>query len=46
MDKTKGGVESGEGDGDGWGAGRVGEKGRRLYLNSNKIKKWKKIKHI
>ena len=36
MDKTKGGMESGEGDGDGWG-GRVvmGRKFRQLYLNNN-----------
>ena len=36
MDKTKTGVESGEGGGDGWGWGRVGRKGRKLYLNNNK----------
>ena len=37
MDKTKGGVESGEGGGDGWGRGVVvGGKCRQLYLNNNK----------
>ena len=40
MDKTKGGVESGEEGGNGWGwGGVVGGKGRQLYLNNNKIKK-------
>ena len=37
MDKTKVGVESGEGGGDGQGQGEVGGKGRKLYLNNNKI---------
>ena len=37
------GVESGEGNGDGWGGGgEMGEKGRKLYLNNNKILKKKK----
>ena len=41
--QNQGGVESGEGGGDGWGGGggsggKVGEKGRQLYFNNNKIK--------
>ena len=40
IDKTKGGLESGEGGEDGWGGGRVvGGKCRQLYLNNNKKKK-------
>ena len=31
------GVESGEGGGDGWGGGGRSGKGRKLYLNNNKI---------
>ena len=35
-----GGVETGEGGGEGWGGGeRLGEKGRKLYLNNSKISK-------
>ena len=38
MDKTKWGVESGEGGEDGWDPGGVvGGKFRQLYLNKNKI---------
>ena len=35
-------MEAGEGGGDGWGVreGRGGEKGRKLYLNDNKIRKY------
>ena len=41
------GVGSGEDDGDGWGGeGVVGEKGRKLYLNNNKIKINKKLKRF
>ena len=37
MDKTKDGVGSGEGGGDGWdGQGVVRGKWRQLYLNNNK----------
>ena len=41
MDKNKGRVEIWEGGGDGWG-GREGwgDKGRKLYLNSNKNQKY------
>ena len=37
--QNQGGVESGEEGGEGWGGGEVGGKGRKLYLNNNKIKK-------
>ena len=44
MDKNKEGVEIDEGDGDVWGGGGVGRKGRKLYLNYNKIQKYLIIK--
>ena len=42
MDKTKGGLESGEGGADGWGGvERLGRKAEN-YLNNNKILKYSK----
>ena len=39
---TGGWIKTGEGGGEGWGAWRgLGGKGRKLYLNNNKIKKKK-----
>ena len=44
--KPRGGVEAGEGGGDGWGGGIVmGAKCRQLYLNNNKIILINKIKN-
>ena len=38
--QKQGKVEAGEGSGDGWGWGQMGGKGRKLYLNNNKIQKY------
>ena len=43
MDNNRGGVWKWEGGGEGWGLGWDGGKGRKLYLNNNKIKKEKKF---
>ena len=42
MHKSKVGVESGEGGGDGWGEGSGGEQCKQLYLN-NTIKNKKEM---